>query len=133
MSDLSPARVLVTGGGLTAFGARTDGSSVVQNTGNGYGMAAVVATGDAALFSFPRNIPTRIGGKGEELYKDKLIPAVKEGAQAAGRNAEDIDRAATAASLAFKAWRDMAAPMRRKLLHRVADAIARLARASRDR
>ncbi len=31
-------------------------------------------------------------GKGEELYKDKLIPAVKEGAEAAGRNAEDIDR-----------------------------------------
>jgi coenzyme F420-dependent glucose-6-phosphate dehydrogenase len=31
-------------------------------------------------------------GKGEELYKDKLIPAVKEGAQAAGRTAEDIDR-----------------------------------------
>ncbi|MGH6742836.1 MAG: aldehyde dehydrogenase family protein, partial [Bradyrhizobium sp.] len=38
-------------------------------------------------------------------------------------NAEDIDRAATAASLAFKAWRDMSASMRRKLLHRVADAI----------
>ncbi|CDO21157.1 F420-dependent glucose-6-phosphate dehydrogenase [Mycolicibacterium mageritense DSM 44476 = CIP 104973] len=31
-------------------------------------------------------------GKGEELYKDKLIPAVKEGAEAAGRNADDIDR-----------------------------------------
>src|ERR1700680_4975874 len=38
-------------------------------------------------------------------------------------NAEDIDRAATAAALAFKAWRDMPAAMRRKLLHRVADAI----------
>src|SRR5665213_1464506 len=38
-------------------------------------------------------------------------------------NAEDIDRAATAASLAFKAWRDMPASMRKKLLHRVADAI----------
>src|SRR5260370_34811585 len=38
-------------------------------------------------------------------------------------NAEDIDRAATAASLAFKAWRDMSASVRRKLLHRVADAI----------
>src|SRR5580704_7383368 len=36
---------------------------------------------------------------------------------------EDIDRAATAASLAFKAWRDMPATMRKKLLHRVADAI----------
>src|ERR1044071_557773 len=36
---------------------------------------------------------------------------------------EDIDRAATAASLAFKSWRDMAPAMRRKLLHRVADAI----------
>ncbi len=64
---------LVTGGGLTAFGARTDGSSVVQNTGNGYGMAAVAATGNAALFSFPRNIPTRIGGLGEELYW--LVPS----------------------------------------------------------
>jgi coenzyme F420-dependent glucose-6-phosphate dehydrogenase len=31
-------------------------------------------------------------GKGEELYKDKLIPAMKEGAEAAGRNADDIDR-----------------------------------------
>src|SRR6201987_6099520 len=38
-------------------------------------------------------------------------------------NAEDIDRAATAASLAFKSWRDMSASMRRKLLNRVADAI----------
>src|SRR6202453_2029300 len=38
-------------------------------------------------------------------------------------NAEDIDRAATAASQAFKAWRDMPATMRKKLLHRVADAI----------
>src|ERR1700758_5500161 len=38
-------------------------------------------------------------------------------------NAEDIDRAATAASLAFKSWRDMPATMRKKLLHRVADAI----------
>src|SRR5512140_2449438 len=37
--------------------------------------------------------------------------------------AEDIDRAATAAALAFKAWRDMPASMRKKLLHRVADAI----------
>jgi len=37
--------------------------------------------------------------------------------------AEDIDRAATAASRAFKAWRDTAAPMRRRLLHGVADAI----------
>ncbi|NPV24933.1 5-carboxymethyl-2-hydroxymuconate semialdehyde dehydrogenase [Bradyrhizobium aeschynomenes] len=38
-------------------------------------------------------------------------------------NAEDIDRAATSAALAFKSWRDMAPSMRRKLLHRVADAI----------
>src|SRR6476620_1266074 len=37
-------------------------------------------------------------------------------------NAEDIDRAATAASLAFKSWRDMPAPIRRKLRNRVADA-----------
>src|SRR6202453_3244272 len=37
--------------------------------------------------------------------------------------AEDIDRAATIARQAFKAWRDMPATMRKKLLHRVADAI----------
>jgi 5-carboxymethyl-2-hydroxymuconic-semialdehyde dehydrogenase len=36
---------------------------------------------------------------------------------------EDIDRAATAATLAFKSWRDMPPAMRKKLLHRVADAI----------
>src|SRR5690349_15621997 len=44
-------------------------------------------------------------------------------ASVARGKAEDIDRAATAAALAFKAWRDMPAAMRRKLLHRVADAI----------
>ena len=44
-------------------------------------------------------------------------------ASVARGNAEDIDRAATAASLAFKSWRDMSAAMRKKLLHRVADAI----------
>src|SRR6202162_4430654 len=37
--------------------------------------------------------------------------------------AEDIDRAATVAAQAFRAWRDMPAAMRKKLLHRVADAI----------
>jgi coenzyme F420-dependent glucose-6-phosphate dehydrogenase len=31
-------------------------------------------------------------GKGEELYKDKLLPAVAEGATAAGRNPEDIEK-----------------------------------------
>src|ERR1700737_1414328 len=44
-------------------------------------------------------------------------------ASVARGNAEDIDRAATAAALAFKAWRDMPAAIRKKLLHRVADAI----------
>ena len=44
-------------------------------------------------------------------------------ASVARGSAEDIDRAATAASLAFKSWRDMSAAMRKKLLHRVADAI----------
>src|SRR3984957_13209533 len=47
----------------------------------------------------------------------ELLAVVADG------NPEDIDRAATAASLAFKAWRDIGATMRRKLLHRVADAI----------
>ena len=31
-------------------------------------------------------------GKGEELYKDKLIPVMREGAEAAGKNPDDIDR-----------------------------------------
>ena len=31
-------------------------------------------------------------GKGEELYKDKLMPAVREGAAAAERNPDDIDK-----------------------------------------
>ena len=44
-------------------------------------------------------------------------------ASVARGNAEDIDRAATAAAQAFKAWRDMPATTRKKLLHRVADAI----------
>src|SRR5436853_2350297 len=44
-------------------------------------------------------------------------------ASVARGNAEDIDRAATAAATAFKSWREMSAAARRKLLHRVADAI----------
>jgi len=44
-------------------------------------------------------------------------------ASVARGNADDIDRAAKAAAQAFKAWRDMPATMRKKLLHRVADAI----------
>ncbi|MDT5127546.1 MAG: coenzyme F420-dependent glucose-6-phosphate dehydrogenase [Mycobacterium sp.] len=31
-------------------------------------------------------------GKGEALYKDKLIPAMKEGAEAAGKDPADVDR-----------------------------------------
>jgi coenzyme F420-dependent glucose-6-phosphate dehydrogenase len=31
-------------------------------------------------------------GKGMELYRDKLLPAVREGAEAAGRDYEDIDK-----------------------------------------
>src|SRR3954463_10194470 len=44
-------------------------------------------------------------------------------ASVARGNAEDIDRAATAAATAFKSWRDMSPAARKKLLHRVADAI----------
>src|ERR1700755_1586206 len=44
-------------------------------------------------------------------------------ASVARGNAEDIDYAATVAAEAFKSWRGMSASMRRKLLHRVADAI----------
>src|SRR5882762_8037861 len=51
------------------------------------------------------------------MIDGKIVASISRG------NAEDIDRAATAAALAFKAWRDMPATMRKKLLHRVADAI----------
>lgn len=44
-------------------------------------------------------------------------------AQVARGNAEDIDRAAQAAQRAFRGWRDMPAAARKKLLHRLADAI----------
>ena len=44
-------------------------------------------------------------------------------AQVARGTAADIDRAAKAAKSAFPAWRDMAPAKRRKLLHRIADAI----------
>src|SRR5256886_324234 len=44
-------------------------------------------------------------------------------ASVARGNAEDIDRAASAAATAFKSWREMSAAARKKLLHRVADAI----------
>src|SRR3569832_2017667 len=70
------------------------------------------------------------------MIDGKIVPAVSgetfetkspvDGASLASvarGNAEDIDRAATAAALAFKSWRDMGPAMRKKLLHRVADAI----------
>src|SRR3979411_1071602 len=44
-------------------------------------------------------------------------------ASVARGNAQDIDRAATPAAQAFKGWCDMPAAMRKKLLHRVANAI----------
>lgn len=44
-------------------------------------------------------------------------------ASVARGDADDIDRAATAAQRAFKAWRDMPAATRKTLLHRLADAI----------
>lgn len=44
-------------------------------------------------------------------------------ASVARGDADDIDRAATAAQRAFKPWRDMQATTRKKLLHRLADAI----------
>lgn len=44
-------------------------------------------------------------------------------ASVARGDAADIDRAAQAAKRAFPAWRDMAAPTRAKMLHRIADAI----------
>ena len=44
-------------------------------------------------------------------------------ADVARGSVDDIDRAAQAAQRAFKPWRDMPAAQRRKLLHKVADAI----------
>ena len=44
-------------------------------------------------------------------------------AQVARGTLEDIDQAAQAAQRAFKSWRDLPATTRKKLLHRVADAI----------
>jgi 5-carboxymethyl-2-hydroxymuconic-semialdehyde dehydrogenase len=44
-------------------------------------------------------------------------------AQVARGTKEDIDKAAKAAQRAFREWRDMAPTARKKLLHRVADAI----------
>ena len=44
-------------------------------------------------------------------------------ARVAKSGAEDVDRAVKAAQDAFPAWRDMAGAERRKILHRVADAI----------
>ena len=44
-------------------------------------------------------------------------------ANVARGNAEDIDKAAQAAQRAFKPWRDMPATQRKKILHKVADAI----------
>src|SRR3954454_6344083 len=53
--------------------------------------------------------------------KSPVVGAVL--ASVARGNVDDIDRAATAAATAFKSWRDMSAAARKKLLHRVADAI----------
>src|SRR6201990_3163517 len=58
-----------------------------------------------------------------ETFETRSPVDGSELASVARGNAEDIDRAATAASLAFKSWRDMGPAMRKKLLHRVADAI----------
>src|SRR5436190_19412252 len=44
-------------------------------------------------------------------------------ASVARGNAEDINRAATAAAIAFKSLRELSGAARKELLHRVADAI----------
>src|SRR5579872_7418212 len=66
------------------------------------------------------NIVPSISG---EIFETKSPVDGSVLASVARGNAEDIDRAAAAAALAFKPWRDMSASMRKKLLHRVADAI----------
>src|SRR4029079_5321182 len=70
------------------------------------------------------------------LIDGKIVPAISgetfetkspiDGATLASLargNAEDLHAAATSAALAFKSWRDLGPAMRKKLLHRVADAI----------
>src|SRR6202163_3238209 len=56
---------------------------------------------------------------GQTLETNSTVDGSSSLAAVARGNAEDIDRAATAASRAFKSWRDMPATARKKLLHRV--------------
>src|SRR3954470_20715542 len=59
---------------------------------------------------------------GESFETKSPVDGAVLGSVARGGPA-DIDRAAAAAAEAFKAWRDLPATMRKKLLHRAADAI----------
>src|SRR5947207_2284826 len=83
----------------------------------------------------PRPARLKSGGIGQ-MIDGKTVPSISgqtfetkspvDGAvlaSVARGNAEDIDRAATAAATAFKSWREMSAAARKKLLHRVADTI----------
>jgi coenzyme F420-dependent glucose-6-phosphate dehydrogenase len=59
------------------------------------GVPIYVAAGGPAVAKYAGRVGDGFictSGKGEELYKDKLIPAVKEGAAAADRNVDYIDR-----------------------------------------
>jgi len=73
-------------------------------------------------------IPHRIDGKAVPSISGATFETASpiDGAvlaKVARGGPEDIDRAATAAARAFKAWRDLPATSRSKLLHRAADAI----------
>ncbi len=78
-------------------------------------------------------LPHFIDGKHDDGRSGKTFESVTPidnsviGKVAAG-NAEDVDAACKAAEAAFVEWRDMAGKERKKLLHRVADAIVDKAR-----
>ncbi len=73
-------------------------------------------------------LPHHIGGarlapEGGEWFETRSPVDLKPLARVASGNAADIDRAAKAAKAAFPAWAAMDGHARKRLLHRVADAI----------
>src|SRR5690554_5625017 len=76
---------------------------------------------DAALGHFIDGEP-REGGSGDTFENRTPIDGTLLGTVAAG-DARDIDAAANAAERAFRAWRDVPGAERRRILHRIADAI----------
>ncbi|MBS4728498.1 glucose-6-phosphate dehydrogenase (coenzyme-F420) [Mycobacterium sp. SM1] len=59
------------------------------------GVPVYIAAGGPAVAKYAGRVGDGMictSGKGAELYTDKLLPAVSEGAAAAGRNVDDIDK-----------------------------------------